>query len=218
MDFCPDYEVFGMRKIAKVILIVFSVLLILGMLSCTKKEDTNKTMRSLSFLDYNVVYAENISKPLLEDVRQMFGTLIKVSQKNNGLSDDSLTTEVKENLTAKEILIGHTRVSIILPKTCVVNAAQDLDEVEGVPSTLGNRPFDGVYNSYDGASMMYWTDTTEDMAMDYAEALEENGFSKHQELDNDSIRSATYYKDNSVVHIYYLKRTNEFRVITQNDD
>ena len=54
--------------------------------------------------------------------------------------------------------------------------------------------------------------------MDYAEAHEENGFSKHQELDNDSIRSATYYKDNSVVHIYYLKRTNEFRVITQNDD
>ena len=50
------------------------------------------------------------------------------------------------------------------------------------------------------------------------EALEENGFSKHQELDNDSIRSATYYKDNSVVHIYYLKGTNEFRVITQNDD
>ena len=100
----------------------------------------------------------------------------------------------------------------------VTTSNSEFDVVQGVPNLLEGKPFDGLYDSYDGAAMMYWKNTTEDMMVSYTQILEENGFTKHQELNNSSIKTATYFKDNSSVHTYYLKRTKEFRVITQNDD
>lgn len=396
-----------MKYFEKILLLILIFGLMIGILSCQKKgEADEENERTLSFLDYSVVYPDKTSEILLNDVRNMYSTFIAVSQSDNNFCDDFLRTGVQADSNAKEILIGHTnrpetaeilsqlqkneyavavvdnkivitgvvdsltpvaleyfvntylcegtdgkieenlfyrttadvvtlveseknvcsivrpygslelleicytisdavkkasgvsvsiesevlsgeepdgnkillgnmhytssrtlfsnlnpnqckiefindkivvgagtqdmykkaadlladiisfacytdangKISVVIPKISIVREDDAFDSVQGVPSVLGDRPFDGVYDSYDGAAMMYWNNATEDMTGVYTNALESNGFSKYQELNNDSIKSVTYFKDNSSVHTYYLKRTKEFRVITQNDD
>ena len=86
-----------------------------------------------------------------------------------------------------------------------------------VPQQAKDRRYDRVYNAYDSTMMLYWEEASEDMLTDYASQLEADGFTKHQELNNDSVYSVTYFKDKVEVCAYYLKRINEFRVTAQDN-
>ena len=87
----------------------------------------------------------------------------------------------------------------------------------GMPCLACEKHYNGIYDCSDGATMFYWSDATEDMLHSYATQLEELGYTKHQELDNACIHSATYYREQLMMHVYYLKKTAELRVIVQAD-
>lgn len=86
-----------------------------------------------------------------------------------------------------------------------------------LPLMAGGRECDSSYDCHDGAMMLYWNCADESMFISYALELNTLGFSKHQELDNISVHSLTCYKDGLVIHTYYLKKTEELRVIIHKD-
>ena len=85
----------------------------------------------------------------------------------------------------------------------------------GMPCLACEKHYNGIYDCSDGATMFYWSDATEDMLHSYAAQLEELGYVKHQELATLCVKSATYRKDTLSVHLYYLEKTAELRVIMQ---
>lgn len=86
-----------------------------------------------------------------------------------------------------------------------------------VPRRAEDRDYDAIYDCRDNATMFYWKNATEEAMRSYVAQLKELEYTKHQELDNACIHSATYCKDQLVMHVYYLKRTAELRVIVQSD-
>lgn len=86
-----------------------------------------------------------------------------------------------------------------------------------VPTAIDGKVYDKVYDCYDSAVMLYWESATDAMMTSYTSALEADGFTMYQSLNNTSVHSATYVKDKASVHVYYLKNTKELRVITQDN-
>ena len=109
------------------------------------------------------------------------------------------------------------KTTVCIPKENITGANTSLRFYTDVPYEANGRRYDSVYNAYDGAMMLYWADANEEMLTSYISSIADMGFSKHQELDNTSIHAATYYKDKVSVHMYYLKRVNELRVVAQNN-
>lgn len=72
-----------------------------------------------------------------------------------------------------------------------------------------------IYDAGDNAMMLYWSDVAEGSFDSYAASLEALGFTVYQSHETDSIVAATYTKDGTMAHVYYLKRTSELRVITK---
>lgn len=110
---------------------------------------------------------------------------------------------------------GKSTVSVV--KENILKENEESEFYKDVPFTANGRNFDSVYDAYDGAMELYWDKADETMLTDYASSLEKMGYTKHQELNNDSIHSVTYVKNKAQVHTYYLKRLNELRVITQDN-
>jgi beta-lactamase superfamily II metal-dependent hydrolase len=87
----------------------------------------------------------------------------------------------------------------------------------GIPYCASEKYFDAIYDCSDNATMFLWKNASEEMMSSYIAQLEERGFTKHQELDNPCVHSATYYKEQLGVHAYYLKKRAQLRVIIQKD-
>ena len=87
--------------------------------------------------------------------------------------------------------------------------------MKNIPNIIAERQCDGIYNCYDGATMFYWNQAKEAMLRDCAALLRDAGYSVYQETENASIHSVTYLKNADLVHLYYLKRVEEFRLIKQ---
>ena len=87
----------------------------------------------------------------------------------------------------------------------------------GLPRSVNEKHYDAVYDCSDNATMLYWKKATKKMMLAYSTLLEGLGFEKHQELETPCICSATYCKEQLSVHVYYLKKTAELRVIAQNN-
>lgn len=107
--------------------------------------------------------------------------------------------------------------SIIIPKQSLDGNSGSINYYLDVPYEADGRLYDAVYDSYDKAVMLYWDDATEHMMDSYASELETMGYTKHQSLDNESVKSISYVKNKALVHIYLLRRVGEFRVITQDN-
>lgn len=110
---------------------------------------------------------------------------------------------------------GKSTLSILKDK--ISSDKGNANYYKDVPFEVGGRGVDRIYDAGDNTMMLYWADAGTEAFGAYTAKLEENGFAKHQSLDNNSIASATYAKKKASVHVYYLKRTSELRVITQNN-
>ncbi len=126
---------------------------------------------------------------------------------------DKFCTIVAENVTTE----FDGTVSLYLDKELVSGAFDDNSYYVDVPVKAGDRYYDSVYDAYDSTLMLYWEKADEGMMDSYAAELETMNYDMYQNLDNDNIKSITYKRDSAMVHIYYLKRVGEFRVITQDD-
>ncbi len=87
----------------------------------------------------------------------------------------------------------------------------------GIPYCASEKYFDAIYDCSDNATMFLWKNASEEMLLSYTAQLEELGFTKHQELDNPCVHSATYYKEQLSVHAYFLKKKAQLRAIVQKD-
>lgn len=87
-----------------------------------------------------------------------------------------------------------------------------------VPLDVNGRRMDSIYDAYDNTMMLYWANAGAESFGSYTTKLEERGFEKYQSFAEDnSVLAATYVKNKAMVHVYYLKRVSELRVITQNN-
>ena len=109
---------------------------------------------------------------------------------------------------------GRTTVCIV--KESITGKNESLNFYTDVPYEANGRRYGSVYNAYDGAMMLYWSDADEKMLNAYFKSVADMGYAKYQELDNNSIHSITCQKGGLSVHMYYLKRVKELRVIAQN--
>ena len=109
------------------------------------------------------------------------------------------------------------KTTVCIPKDSIIGKNDSVNFYMDIPFDVNGRRYDSVYNCSDGGMMLYWSSSDEAGFTAYAKAVEGMGYTKHQELNNDSIHSSTYYKDKASVHVYYLKRTNELRVTTQDN-
>ena len=109
------------------------------------------------------------------------------------------------------------KTTVCIPKESITGKNDSLKFYTNVPYEANGRRYDGVYNAYDGAMMLYWADANEEMLTSYIGSIASLGYTKHQELDNTSIHAATYYKGKVSVHMYYLKRVGELRVVAQDN-
>lgn len=83
----------------------------------------------------------------------------------------------------------------------------------GIPATVGGISYKSLYDAYDNTNMIYWEGVAEADAKAYGNSLLESGYSLSVTNDDSSVYSATYKKDSSVVHVYYLKKLSEFRAL-----
>ena len=108
---------------------------------------------------------------------------------------------------------GNVTLSILKEK--ISSNKGESNFYKNVPFDINGKGMDRIYDAGDNAMMLYWENVGATAFEVYTSQLEELGFTKHQSLDTSSIASATYAKSKASVHVYYLKRTSEFRVITQ---
>ncbi len=88
------------------------------------------------------------------------------------------------------------------------------DELDiGVPTTVGGTKYKSTYDAYDNTTMLFWDSVTVDAARSYGSELSGMGYTVYQNTDNSSIWSTAYTKDEGYVHVYYLKKLSEFRVL-----
>jgi len=128
-------------------------------------------------------------------------------------AEDAFVELMETSMTVKD-----GEVSIYLNKSLVSNTINDgLSYYNDVPLEANGTYYDSVYVSGDSGLMLCWNNASEGMLLDYASDLEGDGFTKHQELNNDSIHAITFYKDNAEVHIYLMKRIKIFRVCTEDN-
>lgn len=109
------------------------------------------------------------------------------------------------------------KATVCIAKESIKGKNDSLNFYMDVPYTAEGRRYDSVYNAYDGAMMLYWKDAGENILTSYAASLEKMGYQKYQNFENTSIESITYSKNKASVHIYYLKRLKEFRVVAQDN-
>ena len=109
------------------------------------------------------------------------------------------------------------KTTVCIAKEPIKGKNSSLNFYTDVPHDINGRRYDNVYNAYDGAMMLHWTDATEDMLVAYANGMEKQGYSQYQAFDSNSLRSVTYVKEKVSVHIYLLKRTAELRVVAQDN-
>ena len=108
---------------------------------------------------------------------------------------------------------GNVTLSILKEK--ISSNKGESNFYKNVPFDANGKSVDRIYDAGDNAMLLYWENMGAETFGGYTSQLEELGFTKHQSLENSSIVSATYAKNQAAVHVYYLKRTSEFRVITQ---
>lgn len=84
-----------------------------------------------------------------------------------------------------------------------------------IPCEIEGYRYSGIYDCYDGAVMFYWGGAESSALASYSAELEKMGYTVYQKHEDQNIQSATYRDGNISVHIYYLKRVKELRVITQ---
>ncbi|MBQ8523046.1 MAG: hypothetical protein IJ457_00310, partial [Clostridia bacterium] len=147
-----------MKKLKNIFIIVLALSLTLGLFSCKKKneggDDTTPTVDPISFLDYAVIRPDQISDTLLNDVSDMYMTLISLSGKDNVLASDFLANGQEPDSEAKEILIGHTN----RPET-----EQVLSQLEGdeyAIAVIGNKiVITGIADSLTPMALEYFVST-----------------------------------------------------------
>ncbi|MBO5203571.1 MAG: MBL fold metallo-hydrolase [Clostridia bacterium] len=86
-----------------------------------------------------------------------------------------------------------------------------------VPVVLGEAQYKSVYDAYDDTTMLYWSDASEADAKAYGDKLTQDGYAAYQTVDGSAIWSATYTKEQTVVHVYYTKALSEFRVLVSDN-
>ena len=74
-----------------------------------------------------------------------------------------------------------------------------------------------IYDAGDNAMMLYWKCMKDTCFAAYSDSLKALGFTVYQSYESNSIDSATYTKDNVLVHVYYLKRLSELRAVVMTD-
>lgn len=98
-----------MKKINKILLIILSCILLLGLVSCKKDEEEEVApVEDISFLDYSLIRPENSSIKLLDEVSVLYERLMSASGIQNVYSPDTLPKGEEPNSETKEILIGQT--------------------------------------------------------------------------------------------------------------
>lgn len=83
----------------------------------------------------------------------------------------------------------------------------------GIPTTAGGVSYKSLYDAYDNTNMLYWEGISEADAKAYCSSLSELGYTSSATSDDASVYSATYTKDSSVVHVYYMKKLSELRAL-----
>ena len=81
------------------------------------------------------------------------------------------------------------------------------------PTTAGGKSYKSLYDAYDHTNMLYWDNVNEVDAKAYGDVLTDGGYSLLTANESAALWSATYQKNGSTAHIYYLKKLKEFRVL-----
>ncbi len=84
-----------------------------------------------------------------------------------------------------------------------------------LPVSAAGRYYDGVFNCGDKTVQLYWKNVNADVFEAYGKLLEEQGFAVYQTNKGTSVSAATYRKENTQVHVYWLKNLSEMRVSAQ---
>jgi hypothetical protein len=132
------------------------------------------------------------------------------------------TDEFIELISASTYLDDSGKMSISMVKgkksaNTVQAAYGDISFYKNVPFDVNGREFDRIYDAGDNAMMLYWVGASDSDFTAYTGALTSDGFSEYHSVDNNSIKAASYTKNNAAVHVYYLKRTAELRAIVYYD-
>ena len=135
----------------------------------------------------------------------------------NAESMEKAVAEFANMLTYACYTNAEGKTTVCIPKQRIIGKNNDVNYYMDIPYEVNGNRYDNVYDCSDGGMMLYWNEVGEEIFSSYASALEGMGYTRYQDLDNTSVGAATYYKDKASVHIYYLKRTKEFRVVTQNN-
>ncbi len=109
------------------------------------------------------------------------------------------------------------KATVCIVKEAVTGKNESLNFYTDVPLAINGVNYKSVYNAYDGAMMLYWDNATDGMLDAYVQSITAEGYTLHQELDNDSVHSVTYVKNKVSICAYYLKRVSELRVVAQDN-
>ena len=148
-----------MNKTKKIILILLTLTLCLGLFACKKdngegSESDGTVVEDLYFLEHNLVRPEKTSEKLLDDLSVLYDHLILLSGKSNGFSDDMLIGGAEPDPNAKEILVGHTN----RPETEQV--LSQLSGSEWAVAVVGNKVvIVGMTDSITPTAIQYFTNT-----------------------------------------------------------
>ena len=92
-------------------------------------------------------------------------------------------------------------------------AEQPPATVTALPNTAGGKSYKSVYDAFNNTNMLYWDSLTEADAKAYGDTVAALGYTLVSTTDNASLWAATYQKDGSVAHVYFLKKLGELRAL-----
>ena len=106
------------------------------------------------------------------------------------------------------------RVSVSYPRENLV-ASNRAGYYSDLPASAAGRYYDGVFNCGDKTVQLYWKNVDASVFEAYGKLLEEQGFAVYQSNRGNAVLAATYRKDSTQVHVYWLKNLSEMRVSAQ---
>ena len=136
-----------------------------------------------------------------------------------GWTDEDLilaTDRFLDSLKYASYTDAQGKVSLCYPRENLVES-NDAGYYMDVPTSAGGDYYDGVFNCSDGVMQLWWQNADESIFGAYGQELEAMGYSVWQQNAGSSVLAATYRRESTQVHIYYLKHLSEFRVSTQQD-
>ena len=134
-----------------------------------------------------------------------------------GWTDEDVTLAVDAfvgNLKYASYTDKDGKVSVSYPRENIV-ASNNAGYYGDLPVSAAGRYYDGVFNCGDKTVQLFWKGVDETVFDAYCRELEAQGFAVWQTNRGTSVSAATYRKDNTQVHAYWLKHLSEMRVSAQ---